>query len=271
MNTARGAAPPAGDDMTSTNPPGAFDFDHVTVSRVFRDYGRRRALSRVSVELRAGEIVGLLGANGAGKSTLLGVLATLITPSAGSVRYGGRSPRDLGGALRRRIGYLSHELQLYPELTARENLTFFAGLYGEARPGPRVEAALARARLADRPDEPVQRFSRGMRQRLAIERALIHEPRLVLLDEPFTGLDERSVGDLVTRLRGLGRAGRLVVFATHDLDLADGLLDRVVLLRSGRVAPLADGSGTLRERYRAAVAGDGRRGGDGAVEAPADG
>ena len=257
--------------MTSTNPPGAFDFDQVTVSRVFRDYGRRRALSRVSLELRAGEIVGLLGANGAGKSTLLNVLATLITPSSGTVRYGGRSPRDLGGALRRRIGYLSHELQLYPELTARENLGFFASLYGEPHPTARVEAALARARLSDRADEPVERFSRGMRQRLAIERALIHEPRLVLLDEPFTGLDERSVGDLVTRLRGLGRAGRLVVFATHDLDLADGLLDRVVLLRSGRVAPLAGGDGTLRERYRAAVAGNGAVAGGDTGGTPAGG
>ena len=251
--------------MTPTNLPGAFDFDQVTVSRVFRDYGRRRALSRVSFELRAGEIAGLLGANGAGKSTLLNVLATLITPSAGSVRYGGRSARDLGGVLRRRIGYLSHELQLYPELTARENLTFFAGLYGEPHAADRVESALKRARLADRADEPVQRFSRGMRQRLAIERALIHEPRLVLLDEPFTGLDERSAGDLATRVRTLGRAGRMVVLATHDLDLADGLLDRVVLLRSGRAAPLAAGHGTLRERYRAAVAGDGGR------EAPAGG
>ena len=251
--------------MTSTNPPGAFDFDRLTVSRLFRDYGRRRALARVSLELRGGEIVGLLGANGAGKSTLLGVLATLITPSAGTVRYGGRSSREIGAALRRRIGYLSHELQLYPELTARENLAFFAGLYGAAHPAPRVEPALARARLADRADEPVQRFSRGMRQRLAIERSLIHEPRLVLLDEPFTGLDERSAGDLAARLRALGRAGRMIVLATHDLDVADGLVDRVVLLRSGRAAPLAGGDGTLRERYRGAVAGDGAGG------APPDG
>ncbi|MCY4633895.1 MAG: ABC transporter ATP-binding protein [Acidobacteria bacterium] len=237
-----------------TTSPGVFDFERLTVAGVSRHYGRQRALSRVSLNVRAGEIIGLLGPNGAGKSTLLGVLATLIAPSRGRVLYGDLPARELGAALRRRLGYLSHELQLYPELTAGENLEFFARLYGDTRPADRVAAALAQARLAERGGDRVGGFSRGMRQRLALERALLHEPRLVLLDEPFTGLDERSVGDFVARLRGLRAAGRMVLLATHDLDVVDGLLDRAVVLRAGRTVPLAEDGGSLRERYRAAVA-----------------
>ena len=237
-----------------TTSPGVFDFERLTVAGLSRHYGRRRALSRVSLNVRAGEIIGLLGPNGAGKSTLLGVLATLIAPSRGRVLYGDLPARELGAALRRRLGYLSHELQLYPELTAGENLEFFARLYGDTRPADRVAAALAQARLADRGGDRVGGYSRGMRQRLALERALLHEPRLVLLDEPFTGLDERSVGDFVARLRGLRAAGRMVLLATHDLDVVDGLLDRAVILRAGRTVPLAQAGGSLRERYRAAVA-----------------
>ena len=240
--------------MPSTSIEGAFDFERLTVRGVSRHYGRQRALSRVSLAAAAGEIIGLLGPNGAGKSTLLGVLATLIAPSRGRVLYGGQPARELGLALRRRLGYLSHDLQLYPELTAGENLEFFARLYGDTEPAGRVAAALVRARLTDRAGDRVLGFSRGMRQRLALERALLHEPRLVLLDEPFTGLDERSVGDFVARLRGLRAAGRIVLLATHDLDLVDGLLDRAVVLRGGRTVPLVEGAGTLRERYRAAVA-----------------
>lgn len=240
---------------SSTGPAGAFDFERLAVTGVSRHYGRQRALSRVSFAAGAGEIVGLLGPNGAGKSTLLGVLSTLIAPSRGKVLYGGRPARELGAALRRRLGYLSHDLQLYPELTAAENLEFFARLYGAARPAARVAAALARARLADRAGDRAGGFSRGMRQRLALERALLHDPRLILLDEPFTGLDERSVGDFVARLRGLRAAGRIVLLATHDLDVVDGLLDRAVVLRAGRMVPVAAQGGTLRQRYRAAVSG----------------
>lgn len=200
-------------------------------------------------------MVGLLGPNGAGKSTLLAILATLARPTAGSVRYGS-VPADKGDAsLRRRIGLLSHELQIYAELTARENLEFFAGLYGLDDPSQRARTALERANLTARADDVVDGFSRGMRQRLALERALLHEPRLVLLDEPFTGLDEASSLGLRERLRGLREAGRLVLVATHDLDVADGLLDRAVLMRDGRLTEFGLEGGTLRERYRETLEG----------------
>jgi heme exporter protein A len=227
-----------------------FDFGQVTAVGVSRVFGRRYALRKVSLTLRAGEIVGLLGPNGAGKSTLLGVLSTLVSPSSGEVRYGDRLAENGAAALRARLGLLTHELQIYPELTARENLEFFADLYGLDRIPARVEEALTRSALTDRADDVVLGFSRGMRQRLALERALLHDPRLVLLDEPFTGLDEASSRALGERLRGLKADGRIVLLATHDLDLVDGLIDRAVLLRAGRVIELVDTGDTLRERYR---------------------
>lgn len=233
------------------------DFDRIAVSGVSRHFGRRRALSRVSFECAAGQIAGLLGPNGAGKSTLLSVLATLAAPSAGSVRYGAATAAEAGPALRANIGFLSHDLQLYPELSAFENLEFFAGLHGLDRPRRRAADALLRAGLEDRAHDVVEGFSRGMRQRLALERALLHEPRLALFDEPFTGLDETSCGRLVERLRALRDDRRIVVLATHDLDVVDGLLDAAFLLRAGRLKPLG-GRGTLRRRYRSAVAGDAR-------------
>jgi heme exporter protein A len=228
------------------------DFDAVTVRDVSRAFGRRRALHKVSFSAARSEIVGVLGPNGAGKSTLLGVLSTLLRPTSGSVAYGDAVNTD-AGALRARIGILGHDLFLYPELSARENLLFFAGLYGVADARRRTEAALITAGLDARSDDPVSTFSRGMRQRLALERALVHDPRLVLLDEPFTGLDDASASAFVERLRGLREQGRIVVLATHDLDLADGLLDHAVFLRDGRVVHAVARPEHLRATYQGAV------------------
>jgi ABC-type multidrug transport system ATPase subunit len=230
-----------------------FDFDEVEIRDVSRFYGRRRALSHVSLVCRAGEVTGLLGPNGAGKSTLLSILATLITPSDGDVRYGTHRAREGGAELRARLGLLAHDLHLYPELTARENLEFFARLYGLADVRGRVARALDRAALQDRGDDLVTSFSRGMRQRLALERALLHDPRLLLLDEPFTGLDDASAGALVARLKELRADGRIVVVATHDLDVAEGLLDRAAVLREGRLLAIDESQGPLRARYRSYV------------------
>ncbi|MCX6539138.1 MAG: ABC transporter ATP-binding protein [Acidobacteria bacterium] len=231
-----------------------FDFDHLVVEDVSRNFGRRRALNRVNLTCRAGEIVGLLGPNGAGKSTLLAILSTLLTASSGEIHYGSATSRAMGPWLRARLGLLGHDLYLYPELSARENLEFFARLYGCPNVPGVVGDALGRAGLRERADDLVSGFSRGMRQRLALERALLHEPRLLLLDEPFTGLDDASGQTLVARLRGLRQDGRIVLVATHDLDLAEGLFDRVAVLRDGRLLLVDDSSASLRERYRDAVA-----------------
>jgi len=236
----------------------SLDFDRVTVDEVSRHFGRRRAVSRVSFVAPRGSIIGLLGPNGAGKSTLLAMLATLLRPSAGSIHYGTMQAADAPPELRGRIGVLGHDLFLYPELTARENLAFFAGLYGRRDADDAARAALMRSGLADRGDDLVSGFSRGMRQRVALERALIHDPRLALLDEPFTGLDESSTRALVTRLQELRESGAAIVLATHDLDVADGLLDEAIFLREGRMVDSLSRPEGLRAAYRRAMTGPSR-------------
>jgi ABC-type multidrug transport system ATPase subunit len=235
--------------------PAGLDFDRVTVDEVSRHFGRRRAVFRVSFVAARGSIIGLLGPNGAGKSTLLAMLATLLRPSTGSIRYGEIRATNAPPELRSRIGVLGHDLFLYPELTARENLAFFAALYGQRDADNAARAALARAGLADRADDLVSSFSRGMRQRVALERALIHDPRLVLLDEPFTGLDQASTSALVDRLKGLRESGAAIVLATHDLDVADGLLDEAIFLREGRMVQSLSRPEGLRAAYRSAMTG----------------
>ena len=240
----------------------------LTVDDVSRHFGRRRAVSHVSFTARAGDVLGLLGPNGAGKSTMLAMLATLLRPSSGRIDYGGlangrsdaaggstgQDPTGGGAALRARIGVLGHDLFLYPELTAAENLAFFAGLYNVADRQSAAMSALERAGLADRAGDQVATFSRGMRQRVALERALIHRPGLVLLDEPFTGLDDASAGALLRRLQALRDDGAVVIVATHDLDLAEGLLDHAVFLRDGRMAESVARPQGLRSTYRAVMA-----------------
>ena len=225
------------------------DFSSLTFTDVSRNFGRRRALNKVSLRCAAGEIIALLGPNGAGKSTLLSIAATLLEPSAGTVRYGDHSAAA-GTDLRGRIGVLGHDLYIYPELSPAENLRFFGRLYGLDSLDRRVDAALDRAGLSERRNDAVAGFSRGMRQRLALERAMLHEPRLVLLDEPFTGLDDAATAALRRRLEDLRAAGGIVIVTTHDLETIETVADRAVVLQNGRLADLAPGPGSLRERYR---------------------
>lgn len=229
------------------------DFAQVFVDDVSRHFGRRRALSHITCQANRGAILGLLGPNGAGKSTLLAILATLLKPTSGAVRYGSSSNSAAGESLRRSIGVLGHDLFLYPELTARENLAFFASLYGVVNADRAALEALEHAGLADRANDPVASFSRGMRQRVALERALIHRPCLALLDEPFTGLDDASAEALLARLDALRREGAIVILATHDLDLAEGLLDHALFLREGRMVGVAAQPERLRSKYRSVM------------------
>jgi len=228
-------------------------FSSVRLVDVSRHFGRRRAVSRVSFTVERGDILGLLGPNGAGKSTLIGMMATLVAPTSGTISYPGASASN-DADIRGRIGVLAHELFLYPELTARQNLTFFARLYGVAQ-HMAVDAALESAGLSDRADDPILSFSRGMRQRLALERALLHGPSLLLLDEPFTGLDDRAVGLVSKRLRDLASGGAMIVLATHDLDLADGLISRMAVVQNGRLLADSAVSEGVRQRYRAIIGG----------------
>jgi heme exporter protein A len=208
-------------------------FDVVEVKEVEKIYGRQRGLARVSFALERGQAVALLGPNGAGKSTLVGILSTMIAPTRGQVTYGGAPPND---ETRRHIGVIAHESHLYGDLTGRENLRFFARLYGVAGAAARAEELLARVGLAEEAAaRPARTYSRGMLQRLAVARALVHRPRLLLADEPFTGLDQDGMG-LVGKLLGEEkRAGAIVVVVTHDFEAVAGLADRVMVLARGRI------------------------------------
>ena len=202
-----------------------------------RRFGAVGAVEPLDLTVPAGETLLLLGPNGAGKSTLLRLLATLLRPTSGSLSLFGDSPTTGEAAgLRRRIGFLSHQTFLYDHLTARENLLFYGRLYGLPDPQGAAEMAIRGARLESRGDDCVGTYSRGMQQRLAIARALLHRPELVLLDEPFTGLDRESAHHLETRLREVRAAGRTQVIATHDHARSLGAADRVLLLRGGVVA-----------------------------------
>jgi heme exporter protein A len=232
----------------------AVDFERVELRDASRHYGRRRALAKTSLAFDRGQITGLFGPNGAGKSTLLGLVSTLMRPSSGAVYFGSHLAAALGDDLRRQIGVLGHDLFLYGDLSARENLAFFGALYGIHDLDRAIDEALGAARLTERADDRVSGFSRGLRQRLALERALLHRPRLVLLDEPFTGLDDESAALLGDRLSRLRADGAIVLMATHDFDSATGLVDRVVCLRNGRARDLGGVHGSLRDRYRSVMA-----------------
>jgi heme exporter protein A len=210
--------------------PRSTDAPAIELEGLERRYGERVALAAVSLTLPRGATLAVLGANGAGKSTLLRVLATLLRPHGGSVRVLGESlPRD-AWRLRGRIGYLGHEPLLYRDLSARENLTLHARLHGVEE--GRVAALLEAVGMTRRADDPVHTFSRGMVQRTAVARAVLHDPELVLLDEPRANLDP-AAAEIVEPLL----AGRTRVLTSHDPRDADAA-DAVLGLRDGRPHPL---------------------------------
>jgi heme exporter protein A len=212
----------------------------VQLKGIVKDYGRQRALHAVSLRLQAGEATALLGENGAGKSTLMNILATLLRPTRGQVLYDGhpREALDPEG-LRAALAVLSHEPRLYGDLSGRENLRFFARLYdlpGLPEIEEHIERLLERVGLAHAADRPVRTYSRGMTQRLAVARTLLHRPALLLLDEPTTGLDQAGVQLLLSLLREERDRGAILLLTSHDLSAVAPLCDRAVLLRRGRVA-----------------------------------
>lgn len=205
----------------------------VEFADVGKRYGSLWALRGVSLRIAPGEFVLLRGPNGSGKSTLLRVAATLARPSTGAVRYLGVEPAD-AVAVRGRIGVVAHSTMLYDDLSAAENLRFFGALFQLADLRSRVDAALAAVELTDRRDGLVRTFSRGMRQRLALARALLHGPGLLLLDEPVTGLDQEAREWLDRTLENLHAAGCTVVMSTHG-DQEVSAATRAVWLAGGAV------------------------------------
>jgi len=203
--------------------------------RLLKRYGRTTAVAGVDLSVEPGECLALFGHNGAGKTTLLKMLAGLARPTEGRVLVFGEEVRSTSADARRRLGFLSHETLLYDELTGVENLAFYARLYGLGFPGSLARRAVARAGLEAHADLPVGSYSRGMQQRLALARATLHDPDILLLDEPFTGLDPGAARALSGSLRDLRAAGKTVVLTTHDIETGYRLADRVAVMRRGRL------------------------------------
>jgi heme exporter protein A len=210
--------------------------DKVEIKKLTKRYGAERALAGVSLELTKGAMTALLGHNGAGKTTLLGIVSTLVRATDGTVTYRAGSAEVTGEHVRRQIGLLAHQSLCYAELSAIENLRLTAGLYEVDGTDAAIAAMLDRVALDVKArDRAARTYSRGMLQRLALARALLTNPSLVLLDEPFTGLDRGGALALGEQLGILRDAGAIVVVVTHDLEAIAGRTDHVAILRRGQL------------------------------------
>ncbi len=210
----------------------------IEVHDLTKAFGLHPVLRGLDLEVARGEFVTLLGPNGSGKSTLLRILGALARPTSGTVKIGGWLLPDEAGYVRAQLGVVSHMTLLYDTLTAEENLLFFARLYNmpvETR-RERIDTLLKRVGLHRRARDVVQTFSRGMQQRLAIARAILHDPAVLLLDEPYTGLDQDAAALLDDLLREVAIEGRTVIMTTHDLRRGHALADRVAILSRGKIA-----------------------------------
>jgi heme ABC exporter ATP-binding subunit CcmA len=206
----------------------------VTVDGVWKFFGDYPALRDVKLQAEPGACLALIGRNGAGKTTLLRILAGFSRPGRGEVRIFGGGPRETD--TRRRIGFIGHGIAVYDELSALENLTLFAKLYRLPDPARAAHQWLERSGLTRVADGLVREFSRGMRQRLAVARAFLHEPSVLLLDEPFTALDDKAIAVLQGLLRAALTEGKTIVMSTHQLREALELASHVALLSRGQVA-----------------------------------
>lgn len=205
----------------------------ITLSQITKTYGLNPVLRGVDLVVAEGEFVAVMGPNGAGKSTLMRILTTLVKPTAGQVTVGGWTLPAQAERVRRNLGYISHHPLLYGDLSALENLLFFARLYGLDEPAAYSENALRKVGLFGRRHDPVRTFSRGMTQRLTIARATLHDPAVLLLDEPYTGLDQSAADALDRQLAELHAQGRTIVLITHDVLHGWRLADRVAILNRG--------------------------------------
>ncbi len=206
----------------------------IEVREVIKRFGAFFALRGISLQIPAGECLALFGPNGAGKTTFLRILSALSRPSSGEILIHGQALQQHSLAVRRQFGVIGHQTFLYDDLSAAENLLFYARLYDLDSPRERTRAALAEVGLEKRADDRVRAFSRGMQQRLAIARAMLHDPDLLFLDEPYTGLDQHAAMRLTSWLQKLRDRRRTILLVTHDLAQGLALADRVMIFVRGR-------------------------------------
>ena len=230
----------------------------IEVKKLVKRFGLKTVLRGLDFEVQPGEFVALLGPNGAGKTTFLRILASLSRPSLGSVDIAGYSLPKQAAAVRARLGVVSHLPLLYEDLTAEENLTFYARMYGIQHADARITEVLEMVGLEGRRKDLVRTFSRGMQQRLAIGRAVLHDPDVVLFDEPYTGLDQDASSMLDGVLQTVAKQGRTVVMTSHDLARAEDLATRFDILSRGVIAASSTreelGKSNLLTFYKKALA-----------------
>jgi heme exporter protein A len=207
----------------------------ILASGLTKSFGPRTALAGVDLEIGYGESVTVVGPNGAGKTTLLRVLGTLSRPTSGTLTIAGRDPSRHGEETRRSLGFISHRTLLYDDLTAEQNLRFYARMYDLPPDARRVDDLLEQLGLSARRHDLVQTYSRGMKQRLSVARAVLHDPQVLLLDEPYTGLDPQAAELLSALLGELVGRGCALLLTTHRLDRAPNAGGRVVILHQGRI------------------------------------
>ncbi len=203
------------------------------VEGVSKDFGRIIALRGVTFSVQPGEFVSILGRNGAGKTTLLNIISGVARPSDGSVQLFGTDPNDREN--KAKLAVISHEMFLYGNLTAVENLEYYSQVYNVPDASQRIDDVLTDVELKHRRFDLVATYSRGMTQRLTIARALLHEPSLLLLDEPFTGLDQHAIGMLIALLKKQKEMGRTIILTTHDLHTAEILSDRYLIISKHKI------------------------------------
>ncbi len=207
----------------------------IEISRLNKSFGSKRVIQDVDLTVPGGESLAIFGPNGAGKSTLIGILAGLIRPTSGEIRIDGTDMGDDPTRIRGRIGLVSHQSLLYHELTARENLTFYGRMFDVPDLSRTIPDILRLVGLELRIDDQVRTYSRGMVQRLAIARALLHSPSILLFDEPFTGLDQQASQCLEHVIQNQAAKGSTVIMATHNLRQGFSLCRRWLIIRDGRI------------------------------------
>ncbi|WP_305296664.1 heme ABC exporter ATP-binding protein CcmA [Parvibacter caecicola] len=222
----------------------------IEAAKVSKVFGARKALDKVSFSLPQGAFLSVFGPNGAGKTTLLRILATLSKPTSGDVRVGGVALKEQLDVARQEVGLISHAPMLYPDLTAEENLMLYAQLYGVENPRQRVLELLDAVGLKHRRLDVVRTFSRGMTQRVSIARALINNPSVVLLDEPYAGLDPHAV-EIFDELLATVREGRTFVMVSHDLDKGFAMASHLLVLARGKVVSFGEKEDTDRAQFEA--------------------
>ncbi len=208
---------------------------HIQLVNLQKTFGHFTALDDVSCSIAANEVVALFGRNGAGKTTLLKILALLMRPTGGEYRLDGQNARRFSEQSLAQVGFISHATYLYLDLTAQENLKFFGSLYGLGDLEDRIESSLKEVKLWERRRERVRGFSRGMQQRLSLARTFLHDPKLLLLDEPYTGLDPIAAEMLDRMIERCWSEGRTIILTTHNLDMRLKVVNHVLVLEGGRM------------------------------------